>query len=263
MNPTDTGHPFARDRAAFSQLGRRVVDLLADYLNRLPGERVDRAVPEEVRRTLIDLPLPERPVSRRDYRSNRQPHPALPVATGHRRSYGWVNSPPAPISILADAVAVTMDSGLDGYDHSAIFLMAGLGRWMMDLVGFPREGSLCLLLSGGSAASLNALTAARHRAAAKDGWNIRREGLQGGRPRMVLYASAESHSSVQKCVEQLGIGTDNMRSVAVDKNHRMRPDLLSQAIERDLAEGRRPFAIVAAGGATNVGAIDPLDDAMG
>ena len=108
-----------------------------------------------------------------------------PVAIGHRRSYGWVNSPPAPISILADAVATTMNCGLDGYDHSALFLMSSLGRWIMELVGFPAEGSLCLLLTGGSAATLNALTAARHRAAERAGWNLRAEGLQGGRARLV------------------------------------------------------------------------------
>jgi glutamate/tyrosine decarboxylase-like PLP-dependent enzyme len=182
-----------------------------------------------------------------------------PIAIGHKRSYGWVNSPPAPVSILADAVATTMNSGLDGYDHSALFLMSSLGRWIMDLVGFPSEGSLCLLLTGGSAATLNALTAARHRAAERAGWNLRTEGLQSGRPRLILYTSAESHSSIQKCAEQLGIGTDNLREIPVDADFRMRPELLRQAIEKDLKSGHLPFAIVACGGATNTGAIDPLD----
>ena len=86
----------------------------------------------------------------------------------------------------------------------------------MELVGFPTEGSLCLLLSGGSSATLNALTTARHRAAARDGWNMRTEGLQSGRKRLILYSSAESHSSIQKCAEQLGIGTDNLRAIEAD-----------------------------------------------
>jgi glutamate/tyrosine decarboxylase-like PLP-dependent enzyme len=153
-----------------------------------------------------------------------------------------------------------MNSGLDGYDHSALFLMSSLGRWIMDLVGFPAAGSLCLLLSGGSAATLNALTAARHRAAGRAGWNVRTEGLQAGRPRLVAYASEESHSSIQKCVEQLGIGTDNLRAIAVDDAFRLRPDALRRSLESDLAAGHLPFAIVACGGATNTGAIDPLDE---
>ncbi len=253
-------HPFAADRGEFDRLGARAVRMLGDYLRELPGQAVDREVPAEVRRRLMSLPLPEQ---------GRTPDEILeflrreimpwPVAIGHRRSFAWVNSPPAPIAVLADAVSSTMNCGLDGYDHSSVFLMVSVGRWLMELVGFPEEGSLCLLLSGGSAATLNALTAARHRAAERAGWNLRAEGLQGGRPPLVLYASAESHSSIQKCVEQLGIGTDHLRSIPVDDAFRMRPDALREAIEADRQAGRVPFAIVACGGATNTGAIDPLD----
>jgi glutamate/tyrosine decarboxylase-like PLP-dependent enzyme len=130
----------------------------------------------------------------------------------------------------------------------------------MELVGFPTEGSLCILLSGGSSATLNALTTARHRAAARDGWNMRTEGLQSGRKRLIFYSSAESHSSIQKCAEQLGIGTDNLRAIEADAEFRMRPAALRAAIEADLKAGHLPFAIVACGGATNTGAIDPLDE---
>jgi glutamate/tyrosine decarboxylase-like PLP-dependent enzyme len=253
-------HPFAKDRANFDALGARTIEMLGEYLRALPAQPVDRVVPEEVRRRLMSVPLPEaglEPEAMLDF-LRREILP-WPIAIGHKRSYGWVNSPPAPIAILADAVSTTMNSGLDGYDHSALFLMSSLGRWLMELVGFPVEGSLCLLLTGGSAATLNALTAARHRAAERAGWNLREEGLQGGRARLVLYASAESHSSIQKCVEQLGIGTDNLRAVPVDAEFRVRPDALRRAIESDLAAGHLPFAIVACAGATNTGAIDPLD----
>ncbi len=257
----DSRHPFVLDREAFEVLGAETIRMLGGYLRALPNEPVDRTVPKDVRQRLMSLPLPERGQSPEEILAflRREVMP-WPIATGHKRSYGWVNSPPAPISLLADAVASSMDCGLDGFDHSAIFLMKSLGRWIMELVGFPTEGSLCLLLSGGSAATLNALTAARHRAAARDGWNMRTEGLQGGRKHLVLYASAESHSSIQKCAEQLGIGTDNLRAIEADRDFRMKPAALRAAIETDLAAGHLPFAVVACGGATNTGAIDPLDE---
>jgi glutamate/tyrosine decarboxylase-like PLP-dependent enzyme len=257
----DLRHPFVLDRDEFDALGSETARMLGAYLRALPTQPVDRVVPQDVRRRLMSLPLPERgqaPEAILEFlRRDVMP---WPLATGHKRSYGWVNSPPAPISVLADAVASTMDCGLDGFDHAAIFLMVSLGRWIMELVGFPAGGSLCLLLSGGSAATLNALTTARHRAAARDGWNMRAEGLQGGRKRLILYSSAESHSSIQKCVEQLGIGTDNLRAVEADADFRMKPAALRQGIEADLAAGHLPFAVVACGGATNTGAIDPLDE---
>jgi aromatic-L-amino-acid decarboxylase len=252
-------HPFAQDREDFDRLGARTVAMLGEYLRALPAQPVDRVVPDDVRRRLMTQPLPEQGLAPEEMLEflRREILP-WPIAIGHRRSYGWVNSPPAPISILADAVATTMNCGLDGYDHAALFLMASVGRWIMDLVGFPASGSLCLLLSGGSAATLNALTAARHRAAERAGWNPRAEGLQGGRRRLVMYASSESHSSIQKCVEQLGIGTDNLRGIPVDDDFRMQPAALRRAIESDLAAGHLPCAVVACGGATNTGAIDPL-----
>lgn len=254
-------HPFAQDREDFDALGTRTVEMLGEFLRALPAQPVDRVVPEDVRRRLMSQPLPEQGLAAGEMLEflRREILP-WPIAIGHKRSYGWVNSPPAPIAILADAVGVTMNSGLDGYDHSALFLASSVGRWIMELVGFPPEGSLCLLLTGGSAATLNALTAARHRAAERAGWNLRAEGLQGGRPKLVLYTSAESHSSIQKCAEQLGIGTDNLREIEVDAAFRMRPEALRRAIEADLAAGHLPFAIVACGGATNTGAIDPLDE---
>ncbi len=253
-------HPFVKDREEFERLGTRTVEMLGEYLRTLPGGPVDRVVPADVRQRLMSLPLPEKGLEPQEMLDflRREILP-WPVPIGHKRSYGWVNSPPAPIAILADAVSTTMNSGLDGYDHSALFLMSSLGRWIMELVGFPTEGSLCLLLTGGSAATLNGLTAARHRAAERAGWNLRKEGLQGGRARLVAYTSAESHSSIQKCVEQLGIGTDNLRAIEVDDAFRMRPEALRRAVEADLAAGHLPFAIIACGGATNTGAIDPLD----
>jgi glutamate/tyrosine decarboxylase-like PLP-dependent enzyme len=253
-------HPFVKDRENFERLGAQTVEMLGEYLRALPGQPVDRVVPDEVRRRLMSLPMPDAGLpSEEILEFLRREILPWPVPIGHKRSYGWVNSPPAPIAILADAVSTTMNSGLDGYDHAALFLMSSLGRWIMELVGFPSEGSLCLLLTGGSAATLNALTAARHRAAARAGWNLRTEGLQGGRGKLVAYASAESHSSIQKCVEQLGIGTDNLRQIEVDDAFRLRPEALRRAIEADLAAGHLPFAVVACGGATNTGAIDPLD----
>jgi len=89
---------------------------------------------------------------------------------------------------------------------------------------------------------------------------MRTEGLQSGRKRLILYSSAESHSSIQKCAEQLGIGTDNLRAIEADDSFRMKPAALRTGIEADLKAGHLPFAIVACGGATNTGAIDPLDE---
>jgi aromatic-L-amino-acid decarboxylase len=128
----------------------------------------------------------------------------------------------------------------------------------MELIGFPTEGSMGLLASGASVATLIALAAARHRAASQDGWSVRDEGLQRGRPSLVLYTSEQAHSCIQKAAELLGLGADAIHGVPVDEQFRIRVPELRAAIAADRAAGQRPFCVAASAGSVGTGAIDPL-----
>jgi glutamate/tyrosine decarboxylase-like PLP-dependent enzyme len=130
----------------------------------------------------------------------------------------------------------------------------------MELVGFPAEGSMGLLVSGGSMASLTCLAAARHRAAAVDGWDVRARGLRDFPAPLVLYLSDEGHSCMRKAAELLGLGGDSVRTIPVDGDFRMDVRALHEAVAADRAAGRRPFCVGASAGTVNSGAIDPLDD---
>jgi glutamate/tyrosine decarboxylase-like PLP-dependent enzyme len=258
---TDPLALLAADRADFADLSEQVTQMVGEYLNALPDEAAQPVIPEKERELLSSLALPEQGLSAEEILRFMETHILpWPQPTGHPRSYAWVNSPPLPIAIIAETVAQAMNSSLDGFDYSGLFLMVSLERWLMELVGFPQgEQSLALLFSGGSAASLNALTVARYRAAREDGWNVREEGLQGNRPAMLVYASDQVHSSVQRCIEQLGLGTQHLRVVPSDDRCRMEVEKLTAMIEADRKAGLRPMAVVASAGTTNVGAIDPLE----
>ena len=126
------------------------------------------------------------------------------MGNGHPRFFGWVNSPPAPIGVVADFLAAALNPSCAGGDHAAIYVERAAVRWLMELIGFPTEGSMGLLASGGSAATLIALAAARHRAALEDGWNVRADGLQHARPALRIYVTPDGHSCIQKAVEIAG-----------------------------------------------------------
>jgi aromatic-L-amino-acid/L-tryptophan decarboxylase len=80
------------------------------------------------------------------------------------------------------------------------------------------------------------------------------------RERLVaVYCSQEAHYSVMRAVEVLGIGGDNVRAIGLDEHRRMRPDALAAAIDRDMADGITPVAVVATAGTTLTGAIDPIE----
>lgn len=64
--------------------------------------------------------------------------------------------------------------------------------------------------------------------------------------------------SMAKAVALLGIGRDHLRLIPCDDAFRMRTDLLTKAIEQDVAAGITPVAIVGSAGTVNTGSIDPL-----
>ncbi len=106
-----------------------------------------------------------------------------------------------------------------------------------------------------SSATLCALLAARERALGGSG---NRSGLGTGSAPLVAYTSTHAHSSVEKAVRIAGIGSENLRCVAVDDAFSMDPSALASAMRADVAAGCRPFFVTATLGTTGVGAFDPL-----
>lgn len=111
--------------------------------------------------------------------------------------------------------------------------------------------------SGGSVANLLALGAARQFAFEKLGHDAGANGV----PKPVhVYASAESHHTIQRSAGVLGIGRRAIQTIACDSQGRMRVDALRAAVEEDRNSGIVQMAIVASAGTTNTGAIDPLKE---
>ncbi|GAC1424789.1 MAG: pyridoxal-dependent decarboxylase [Actinomycetota bacterium] len=129
--------------------------------------------------------------------------------------------------------------------------------WLVELLGLPDrflssgEGG-GVIQDTASSSALVALVAARERATNGASNRI------GVRERLTVYASSQAHSSIEKAVRIAGIGSDGLRPIDVDDALRMNPHLLESAIERDIAEGCVPVAIVATVGTTSTLAIDPV-----
>ena len=253
--------PHALTPEEFRRLGRIAVDLAADHLARSATHPVFLPMTRQQRELLLNEPLPAVGIApEASLRSAAEHVLTHPMGNGHPRFFGWVNSPPAHGAVLAELLAAAANPSVAGGDHAAVYLERCVTRWIMELVGFPTAGSMGLLTSGGSIANLVGLAAARHWAARADGWNVREEGLQGGRPRLILYLTEEGHSCIRKDAELLGLGSSALRVVPVDEELRMRPDALRALARADRAAGLRPFCVAASAGTVNTGAIDPLDD---
>jgi glutamate/tyrosine decarboxylase-like PLP-dependent enzyme len=130
-------------------------------------------------------------------------------------------------------------------------------RWLAELVGFPHSPGAGLLTSGGSAATIVCLAAARGRALAAVGHDVRRDGLADA-PRLTAYVPAEAHSCVRRALELLGLGSEAMREVPLDGGV-LDAGALQASIAADRGRGAVPALLVGSAGTVNAGAIDPLD----
>jgi glutamate/tyrosine decarboxylase-like PLP-dependent enzyme len=255
--PVHAGWSWSADDVR--QVGYRAVDIIAEYLSGLPHRPVFQPYPGEWARALAAAPIPVSGATVDAVLDDFVEHVApYPFGNGHPRFLAWVNSPPHPLGIFAEALAAAMNPSVAGGNHAAVHIERQVVRWFADLAGFG-DDSTGLLVSGGSMATLTALTVARHQAAQRAGVDVRADGLHRGQRRFVLYLGAEGHGSARKAAELLGIGSANIRTVASDANHRLCADSLRRHIGRDHAEGLVPVAVMATAGTVNTGAVDSLE----
>ena len=127
--------------------------------------------------------------------------------------------------------------------------------WLRRLIGLP-DNFDGVIYDTASMSTLHALAAAREARVP----SVRTSGLAGRSdvPRLRVYCSDQTHSSIDKAVILLGLGHESLRKIPSDAEFRLRPDRLSEAIAEDRAAGWLPIAAVATVGTTSSTSVDPV-----
>ena len=252
--------PLEMTDEQFRSLGHDLVDRIAGFLGSLRGRAVTPAESADRVRAALNAArtLPEQGEEAGDLLKNTADllfeHSLL---NGHPGFYGYITSSAAPIGMLAELLAAAVNANVGAWRLSpmATEIEAQTIRWLAQFIGYPGK---CggLLVSGGNMANLTCFLAAR---AAKAGWDVRKQGVAAGSP-LLIYASKETHTWIQKATDITGLGTDAIRWIGVDKRQRMDLAALEVQYKRDLEEGYRPFLVVGSAGTVSTGAVDPLPD---
>jgi aromatic-L-amino-acid/L-tryptophan decarboxylase len=241
------------DHETMRRIGHQVADLVAEHLATLREQPAFRTLDPTSARKLLPVDPPERPSSfetvLQQFRESVVPHHAREP---HPRFLGYIPSCPTFPAVMGDWLATGFNffAGVwpvaAGPNELELTVLEWFRRWM----GMP-AGTRGLLTSGGSAATVTAVVAARHAAIADEIEEM---------SRLTVYCSDQAHSSVMKAAWIAGIARPNVRAVPSDDAFRLRMGALREMVERDRANGLRPFLLCATAGATNTGAVDPLHD---
>jgi aromatic-L-amino-acid/L-tryptophan decarboxylase len=174
----------------------------------------------------------------------------------HPRFFAYFATSSAPAAIAAEALAAALDVKVMLWRTSpaAAELESVVMRWLGQLMGIP-DNWTGIIYDTASVAGFTALAAARESL----GLGIREDGMSGrDLPVLRVYATAQTHSHIEKAAIALGIGRANVVAVACDDAYRMDPVALERAIAEDRARGMKPLAIVATVGTTSTSSIDPV-----
>ncbi|RLA10266.1 MAG: aspartate aminotransferase family protein [Gammaproteobacteria bacterium] len=243
----------------FREAGHRLIDWISDYREGIEQMPVRAQVaPGDIRNNLPDIP-PQQPESLEALLGDLQDI-ILPGITQvqHPMHFGWFPSNASLASVLGDIASSGLGTlGISWESCPALTEVEEVVcDWLRQLTGLSSqwEGSI---QDTASTACLTALLVAREKAS---DFSENRGGLQAEPKPLIVYSTEEAHSSVRKAALLAGFGNDNLRMVKVDTNtHAMSTADLETCIERDLANGCAPAAIIASIGSTGVTAIDPLE----
>jgi aromatic-L-amino-acid decarboxylase len=169
--------------------------------------------------------------------------------------FGLMNPTPAYMAFLGEALVGALNPQLATLARSQLASKIELEtvRWIGERVGWPGPFN-GTFTSGGNEANFSGLALALT-------WKfplVVEDGVAsiGGQP--VVYASAESHHSLDKSAGLLGIGRKALRRLPVNAQLQLDPDAVERTIAEDIASGKKPFCVVATAGTTNSGIVDDL-----
>lgn len=234
--------------------GHRMLDDMIDYVATIRERPVWRPIPDEVR-ARFRTELPRQPSGLGEVYREFADFIA-PYATGnvHPGFMGWVHGGGTAVGMLAEMLAAGLNANLGGRDHIPIEVERQIVEWTRAMFGFPREAS-GIFVTGTSMANLMAVLVARTAAL---GRIVRQHGVGGEGALLTAYTSKAAHGCVAKAMDLAGFGSDALRSMDVDRSHRVDVAALRAQIARDREIGLKPFLVVGSAGTVDIGAIDDL-----
>lgn len=242
----------------FQQIGYDLIDQIAELFDTMEKRPVTTAKrPSELKKILGDRSLPE----------NGIPPTELVAQTtdllinnslfnGHPKFFGYITSSPAPLGVLADLLASSINPNVGAQVLSPIAteIEKQTIKWLAEFIGVsPSYGGV--LVSGGNMANFTAFLAGR---TAKGPKSIKEQGVSNSSEKMTVYCSTTTHTWVEKAAILFGLGTNSIRWIKTTTSNKMDETALEEQINEDLKNGFHPIMIIGTAGDVSTGVVDNL-----
>lgn len=226
----------------------RVARMLADFVDNLPDAP---AVGEQDRAQVVSrllAPPGEGPGDFTVLLAELQAAAGLGVETAGPSYLAYIPGGGVFTSALGEFVARVHNryTGVSGLGSGSVAMEHGVMRWLCRTFDLPAS-AVGTVSTGGSAATLSALVAARER--------MLGEAFGDG----TLYVTAHTHRSLAKAARVVGFPPSRLRIVPTTAELRMDPAAAARMISQDRAAGLRPAVLVGTAGTTDTGTVDDLD----
>ena len=252
--------PIEIDEKTFQRIGYELIDKVAHLFNTIDEKPVTTDKSNKEIASLIGATsLPENGIS---------PDELLSKTTdilmdnslfnGHPKFTGYITSSPAPIGVLADLLAATINPNVGAQVLSPVAteIEKQTIQWLAEFIGVsPNYGGI--LVSGGNMANFTGFLAARTAKAPKE---IKEKGISNTKNQLTVYCSDTTHTWVEKAVILFGLGTEAIRWIPSDNENKMRIDLLENSISEDVKNGCIPMIIIGTAGDVSTGSVDNLQE---
>ncbi len=241
----------------FRQNGHKLVDILADYLNKTGVEeqakmfcsKSPEAIASAYKSDFNKSESGEFSDILKDMFENITP-------LHHPNFLGHQVSSPLPAAALSDFMMALLNNSDCVFEmgKSASGTENAIIEWMCKKIGYD-ENSGGILTSGGTLGNLTALLAARQDRAGYDIWT---KGVENNN-KLCALVSEQSHYSVSRAISIMGLGAENAIKIPCDSDFKVDVELLKSAYQKAVEDGKTVFAVVVGACSTAMGKFDDLE----
>ncbi len=243
----------------FRKYGHEIIDWIADYFEQME----DLPVLSQIEPNSLKDNLPtSAPIQGEDFSEVLKDVDdlILPAVThwNHPNFHGLFSTSTSSVGVFGEMLTAAFDmkAMLWRTSPASTELEEVVLEWLRKLMNLPADFK-GIIYDTASVSTLHAIAMARE----KLNLNIREKGMSGRSdlPLLRIYCSEQTHSSIDKSVILLGLGTDSIVKIPTNERFEIDTEKLREAISDDLTAGHKPFCVVATVGTTSTTSVDNIE----